>query len=339
MQKGGKGTPAAAAITKLALDRAWFEFALKKGADMKSKRSWKWLVPRLVSRYVRNSAGRTRAIARPCLAVENLEERNLLTAASPSFATTIGPPPAPVGEQVVVDLLQGGLKLTVNEIGLLKVIANPPSGPPSTEANAPTVSDIHITKELDKASVALFQLNSTLNKLGQDVIRGQLTDHTLMAAEQKIEYLKIKLEDIIISSLNVSQQDAESIVKPLIDDAENLKIALADLNQTSQLIARKAGKGQQEYVKIDSNILNLEDLALKVEVDSLEGKSTDPGVTEQISLNFAKIKVEYQEQKLDQDPAAVAALDDFQATLFPELSGGGNFEGGVVVPPPNKTTG
>src|SRR5262245_28486415 len=295
---------------------------------MKSLRSWKWLAPRITSRRVRSSDSATRASDRPCLALERLEDRNLLAAVNPNDATTIGPPPPPVGEQVVVDLLQGGLKLTTDELSLLKMIANPAS----TGASAPTVSEIPVTKKLDKASGALFQLNDTLNKLGRDVINGQLTDHKLMAAEQKIEYLKIKLEDIVISSLNVSQEDAERIVQPLIDDAETLKIALADLNQANLLTVRKAGKDQQEFIKIDFNILNLENLALKVQVDSLEGKPTNDGVTEQITLNFAKIKFEYKEQQLDQDQAAVAALNDFQAALFPNLSGGGNFAGGVTTP-------
>jgi len=105
------------------------------------------------------------------------------------------------------------------------------------------------------------------------------------------------------------------------------------------LTARKAGKGQQEFLKIDANIMRLEDLAIKIKIDSLEGKPANPGLTEQVSLNFSKIEVEYKAQKLDGDQTAVTALDNFQAALFPELSGGGNFEGGVIVPPPNKTTG
>ena len=72
------------------------------------------------------------------------------------------------------------------------------------------------------------------------MIKGQLTDHKLAAAEQKIEFLKIKLEDIIITSLNVSQEQAEAIVQPLIDDAEALKAELTDLNTASLVAHRKA---------------------------------------------------------------------------------------------------
>ena len=83
--------------------------------------------------------------------------------------------------------------------------------------------------------------------------------------------------------------------------------------------------------------MKLEDLAIKMKVDTLEGKAANPGLTEQVSLNFSKIKVEYQEQKLDQDQAAVSALNNFQATLFPDLGGGGNFDGGVTIAPTTKT--
>src|SRR5262249_1032137 len=78
-------------------------FSLELGAgDMKSKRSWKWLVPRLVGRRVRNSV-RAATTFRPCLRVEPLEDRLVMSA-------TVGPPPVPVGEQAVVELLQGCLK-------------------------------------------------------------------------------------------------------------------------------------------------------------------------------------------------------------------------------------
>ncbi len=300
---------------------------------MKSKRSWNWLAPRLTNRRVRNADLATKAKGRPCLALERLEDRALLAVASPNDATTIGPPPAPVGEQVVVDLLQGGLKVTTDELALLKALANPPS----PEPGAPSVSEIQVTKVVDKASAKLLQLNDTLDKLGHDVITGQLTNHKIMAAEQKIEYLKFKLQDILISSYKISEADAESIVQPLFDDAETLKAALVSLNQASQLTVRKAGKDQQEFVKIESSILKLEDLALKVQVDSVKGKPTNPGVTEQVSLNFTKIKVEYKEQGLDQDQSAVAALNDFQMALFPTLGAGGNFGGGVSTPATDDT--
>lgn len=300
---------------------------------MKSTRSWKWLVPRFISRYQRKAASPTKAAARRCLVVEPLENRNLLAVASPHGAITVEQPP-PVGEQggqVVVTLLTEGLKVTTDEIQLLKALGSPPS----TEAKA-NVADITIKKQLDKASVSLFQLNDTLDKLGQFAIKGQLTDKKFMAAEQKIEYLKIKLEDLIISSLDSNQQPAAT------DDLNELfKHAHACANGVhilkAEVSARKAGKDQLEYFKLAANILKLEDLALKVEVNTIENKSTGATPTEQISLNFSKIKVEYAKTKLGQNADAVAALNEFKTTLFPNLSGGGNFTGGISVPPSDDT--
>src|SRR5262245_41407242 len=116
------------------------------GTDMKSRRSWKWLAPRITSRHVRSSDSAKRASGRPCLAVERLEDRNLLAALSPNDATTIGPPPPPVGEQVVVDLLQGGIQVNTDEIQLLNVLA---TATPVAKVN---MQEIVIKKDVDKAS-------------------------------------------------------------------------------------------------------------------------------------------------------------------------------------------
>lgn len=59
------------------------------------------------------------------------------------------------------------------------------------------------------------------------------------------------------------------------------------------LIARKAGKDQQEYYKATMSDL----LVSSYQTGGSEGSNTLP--TDQISLNFAKIEFEYKEQKAD----------------------------------------
>ena len=93
---------------------------------MKSKHSWNWLVPRFINRQLRSSSGGTGATGRPCLALERLEDRNLLSASPHGTATTeivVEPPPANGDTQVLIGLLQGGLKVTQDEFQLLKFSA------------------------------------------------------------------------------------------------------------------------------------------------------------------------------------------------------------------------
>jgi type VI secretion system secreted protein Hcp len=59
------------------------------------------------------------------------------------------------------------------------------------------------------------------------------------------------------------------------------------------LIARKAGKDQQEYMKVTMSDI----LVSSYQTGGSEGSNTLP--SDQISINFAKIEVEYKEQKAD----------------------------------------
>src|SRR5215471_1388466 len=102
---------------------------------MKSKHSWKWLAPRVTGRNF--GKGSKSARSRPALAIERLEDRQVLSAVSPAAET--GPPPGDT--QVVLDLLQGGLKVTQDEFQLLKILGTAP-----TTTDKTTMSEIPVVK-------------------------------------------------------------------------------------------------------------------------------------------------------------------------------------------------
>jgi Type VI secretion system effector, Hcp len=298
---------------------------------MKSTHSWKWLVPRFISRHLRNSPAGKAATGRPCLTVERLEDRNLLSASTAATDIVVEPPPTGGDTQVLIGLLQGGLKVTQDEFQLLKVL-----GSASPTEGKPTMGDISVVKVVDKASVTLFQLSDTLVKVGADLIKGELTDKKLMAAEAKIEYLKIKLEDVIISSVDAqTQKTAMPIVDSLFADAGGLVQGL--------LGVEGAGTGTHkemvDFVKLSADVLKIEGLAIKGELDFIKGGS--PG----LDLEDFQVKIDGVFQKANEaimelgEPASsslLPAVQDFEngiMNLLGSLSGGGNFDGGIVVPP------
>jgi len=294
---------------------------------MNSKHSWKWLAPRLSGRKF--SKGSKSARSRPALAVERLEDRQVLSAASPAAET--GPPPT--GQtQVVIDLLQGGLKVTQDEFQLLKIL-----GTSTPTADKVTHSDLSIQKVVDKSSAVLFALNDTIQDVGADLIKGQLTDKKMMAAQDKIKFLEIKLNDIIITSVAPGAQDsAGPIVDALFADAASLVQSLLDVQGIS---LRKAGKDQQEFLKLTADVLKIEGLTIKGEVDFIKAQS--PGLT----VDDFQLKIENVFQKAndaiiklgtDVSDALLPAVQDFETgimDLLGSLQGGEDFTGGVVVPP------
>jgi type VI protein secretion system component Hcp len=174
---------------------------------MTSKHSWKWLAPRLTGRdFGKGSSGKS-ARSRPALAIERLEDRQVLSAASPAAET--GPPPPSGDAQVLIGLLQGGLNVTQDQFNLIKVCA----------------SGKHIAKAsiVVRAGPILSQLDDTLFKVGEDLIQGDLTDKKIMAAQDKMKYLEVQLNEVIISSVDAKTQDAaKPIVDALFADAASL---------------------------------------------------------------------------------------------------------------------
>jgi type VI secretion system secreted protein Hcp len=92
----------------------------------------------------------------------------------------------------------------------------------------------------------------------------------------------------------VQMQDFHFVKKV---DKAGPKLMLACANgehiKEATLICRKAGKDQQEYLKITLNDV----LVSSYQTSGSGGSDILP--LEQISLNFAKIKMEYKEQKAD----------------------------------------
>lgn len=92
----------------------------------------------------------------------------------------------------------------------------------------------------------------------------------------------------------VSMQDFHFVMK-VNKASPKLMLACATGQHIKKavLIARKAGKEQQEYMKVTMSDI----LVSSFQTGGSEGSNTLP--SDQISLNFAKIEFEYKEQKAD----------------------------------------
>jgi len=85
-----------------------------------------------------------------------------------------------------------------------------------------------------------------------------------------------------------------SLVKNVDKASPSLMLACAqgDHIKSASLVCRKAGKEQQEYLKITFS-------DLMVSSFHTDGSSGSPLPSEQVSLNFSKVEYEYKEQKAD----------------------------------------
>jgi hypothetical protein len=244
--------------------------------------SWKWLSSRPNPRARAAGAGSPppQAPSRPCLpAVEPLGDRILLSAVAPAAASE-GPPPI---DRVLIGLIKGELNLATGELAALKL------------AGGDNAQLLH------KLTEGFLKIDDVINKVGDAVIKGDLTGLKEDKALELLndEFLKI---DAAVGGLS---GDAQQALKAAIDGIKlsagellggltNIKLdelshkeqeaflkitdAFSDadaglLKIEEAVLARKAGKGQQEFLVIKMN---------DILVSSFQ-KLDDAGLKEQLS--------------------------------------------------------
>lgn len=297
---------------------------------MKTTHSWKWLVPRFISHRPRSAAAGQEAIRRPCLALEGLEDRSLLSAAGTDIV--IVPPTGDAA--ILIGLMKGTLAVTQDEFNLLEALGN--SVPAESKVESKGFEFTHV---IDKASPLLFQLEDELAKISESLIKGNLTEKKAAATDSKLQYLQIKLTDVIISSVNAeSKKTITPILDSLFADANGLVDGL--------LSVQGAGAADQkqmiDFVNLSADIMKIDHLALGGEMAL--ARKAGKGQQDFFSLDF-QAKIERAFQKANEaivdlgEPStsvllpAVQEFEDGIMNLLGSLDGGGDFDGGIILPP------
>ena len=223
--------------------------------------SFKWMPSRDNVRDLA-AAGTTPATSRPCLpAVEQLGDRILLSAVAPAAATD-GPPPV---DRVLIGLLQGELKLATQEAAVLKLIggADPQLVHKLTEAFEKVNSDVFLKLGDIKGESIDEKHKDEIASLDQDflkidgILQGALanvpggTQETIKAA---VGDIKLNAGDLLdaVSGIKLDTIDEKAQVQYLKIASDFLKLDQGLLKIEEQVLttARKAGKGQQEFLLI-----------------------------------------------------------------------------------------
>lgn len=217
--------------------------------------SWKWLP----SRNARNlqTPAAAPAASRPCLpAVEALGDRIMLSVVVGSGGTQEPPPPV---DQILIGLIKGELELATDQLAVLRLVGG------------------EDPKALHQVTQGLLKIDEVLSKYGEALIKGELTDQKIKLAQAELDRAFDKLGDIKVGgdalkeAIGDIKLDTASLLGTLDqiapvgdlshkDELQYLKIvdAFGDLDEgllklQESILARKAGKGQQEYLIIKMN--------------------------------------------------------------------------------------
>jgi len=108
------------------------------------------------------------------------------------------------------------------------------------QQSKPTFTDIHISKYCDKSSMALWNACAT----GKHFPDGTITCRKAAGDNNKVEYLVIKLTDVVITSIQFNGSGTEQYVH----ESVTLTSAQIDQAYTLQQQADGSGGGKAEFV-------------------------------------------------------------------------------------------
>jgi len=267
--------------------------------------------------------------------MESLDDRILLSSVIPADLIDIEVPPSDsTPAQVVNSMFKGGFKITQDEFALFKAIgASSPIPVPYPNTGAKhSPSDIPIVKVLDKTTPLVLQLNDAVFDLGENLIKGKLTNEKILSAKFKIEYLEFKMKEVFTSSYK--EDDQGKILSFL--DAVKIDVGLLADKILSDTIT--SSLSDDIYFKLIDDAKKADELTLAAELDFVKGKT--PGLIP----NDFKVKIQ---ELLNKDAELITGLSDADAqklllpavqdladatsSLLGSLGGGGDFDGGLTL--------
>ncbi|HRH46779.1 MAG TPA: type VI secretion system tube protein Hcp [Pyrinomonadaceae bacterium] len=127
---------------------------------------------------------------------------------------------------------KGWIELESCQLGVNRNINSPMGRGAEREAGAPNIGEIVITKRQDGASTKLFR--ESLNGAGKKVT-------IVFADKDGNEYLKLELENTMISSYNVSGYGGDANSRPM----ESLSLNFIKVTITAKPISKDAKKNEE----------------------------------------------------------------------------------------------
>lgn len=265
--------------------------------------SWKWLSFRPTRELVTDGDAPQ---SRPCLpAVEKLDDRLMLSASTDASET-----PGPNGDTgILVGLLKGQLTLVSHEINAIKLAGD-------------LKLDVH------KFNESFLKIDDVISNFGEALLKNDLTgiklDKTIN--DLKVEFMKI---DALVGGLGDTDAGAE--LKVVLDTLDHKSSELIGLLNSATGAGDLDHKIELSYLKVADSFLKLDGAVLKTTEDAVLARKAGKGQQEYLQIKLQDVQISA--LKIE-DPDVQRQLLDLEkltaGLLQTDGGGGGDFGGGVT---------
>jgi len=262
--------------------------------------SWKWLTSRLSARAF---AADAKTPSRPCLpAIDQLDDRVMM-----SVSTDASEVPPPNGDtQILIGLLRGQTELVSHELNALKLAAE-------------LKLDVH------KLNDSFLSIDAVINKFGEAILKNDLTS---VKIDRSIDDLKIEFQkiDALVGGIG-DDSDAGGELKFILDTMDHKASELIGLLNSATGAGDLDHKIELDYLKVSDSFLKLDGALLKVQEDAILARKAGKGQQEYLQIKLQDVLVT--SLKID-DGDVRAQLLDLEKVTAGLLQTDGGFTGGVT---------
>jgi len=263
--------------------------------------SWKWLSFRPTRELI---AGADAPQSRPCLpAVEKLDDRLMLSVGTTTDASEV---PGPNGDtQILIGLLKGQLTLVSHELDALKLAGQ-------------LKIDVH------KFNERLLKIDGIITDFGQAILKQDLTDHK---AEKTINDLKIEFNKIDALVGGLGDTDAGGRFKFVLDTLDHKATELIGLLNSATGAGDLEHKIELKYQQVADSFQSLDEALLKATEDAVLARKAGKGQQEYLVVKLRDVQISA--LKIE-DADVQNQLLDLEKLTAGLLQTGGDFTGGVT---------
>ena len=209
--------------------------------------SWKWLPSRSTARELAAGAASSPAPSRPCLpSVEALGDRIMLSAAPALAASDDGQVPV---DRILIGLLKGELSRVNSELAALKLVGG------------------EDPKLLHQLTQGLLKVDAVVSKVGEAVIKGELTENKENKALELLESEFLKIDAALQGLSPAVQKQVQAAIGDIKLGAGELVEALSGIK-----LDELSHKDEQTFIKITDAFGDVGAGLLKLEQDILASK-------------------------------------------------------------------
>jgi hypothetical protein len=228
---------------------------------------------------------------------------------------------------------KGTLDFTQTQLALVKLVdaATPPGVPiPFPDAGSKATPPVWDTSNVVRN--ILLKMDEAIFDIGENLLKGEVSSKAVEESKNKIDYLKVELKDILVSSFSLADQDKFSKVLDTMD------ANITELVTTFSKFGEVDSKQRATWMAVLEETQKIDSLVFKTGIEFFKDGLTDSKLDDfkqKIDLLISDEMQKISKLELGKIESllltSLASYGEGAKNILGSLGGGGDYDGGPIL--------